>query len=415
MQTEKGAGEKAAHLKQAPSEQEAHGLGGKPVQPDAPRVPVHRPSRSALRRRAPWLLLGATLLLMVTFFMTTHQGETPPQRRSAKSAPVAALATTGTFRIYPFPQADSEAMRPALDQQGRLWFGAIGQNALVVFDPRTRRFQYLRPPGGEDGVTGVVVAPDETIWFAEQAANYLGHYLPATGQFRRYPLPRITTPDPSQPGRLLSLPSGPNELALDRAGDLWFTEFSADRLGRLDPRTGQIRQYALSARSSVLTLYPYGITIDQEGMVWFTESGTNRLGRLDPLTGALRLFSAPDPQARLMEVTSDGQGSLWTTTLTPPGLLYHFTPATGTFTSYRAPVRGPASSALYGLLVTPTGAVWVTMLAENALACLDVKARRFVSYHIPTPDSEPLGLVMDNSHAIWFTGVTAVGVLVLRS
>jgi len=155
---------------------------------------------------------------------------------------------------------------------------------------------------------------------------------------------------------------------------------------------------------------PNELVIEPQGDIWFTESGTNRLGRLDPTTGTLRLLSAPDPHALLMEVASDAQGSLWMTTFTP-GLLSHFTPGSGTFTSYLAPLGGTTRSALYGLLVPPAGVVWVTILAENVLARLDVKARRFVSYHIPIPDSEPLGLVMDSSHAIWFTGVGTVGVL----
>ena len=157
--------------------------------------------------------------------------------------------------MYPLPRTESEAMRPALDHLGRLWFGAMGLHALVVFDPRTQLFHSLTPPGGQHGITGVLVAPVDTIWFADQSANSLGHYVPATGHFQRYPLPRITTPDPSQPGHFQSLPSGPNELVLDPQGDIWFTEFSAGRLGRLDPRTGRIRQYVLSARASVLTVF----------------------------------------------------------------------------------------------------------------------------------------------------------------
>jgi hypothetical protein len=61
--------------------------------------------------------------------------------------------------------------------------------------------------------------------------------------------------------------------------------------------------------------------------------------------------------------------------------------------------------------VTPAGEVWVTMLEENALARLDVAAQRFLYYHIPRPNTQPLGLVMDKSHALWFTGVDAVGML----
>lgn len=51
-----------------------------------------------------------------------------------------------------------------------------------------------------------------------------------------------------------------------------------------------------------------------------------------------------------------------------------FTPASGTFTSYRAPFSGKTSCAHYGRFVTQAGEVWVTILAENGLARLDVKA-----------------------------------------
>jgi len=50
-------------------------------------------------------------------------------------------------------------------------------------------------------------------------------------------------------------------------------------------------------------------------------------------------------------------------------------------------------------------------VAENVLARLDVAAQRLLSYHIPKPGSQPLGLVMDGSHALWFTGVNSVGVM----
>ena len=369
-----------------------------------------RPSHLMTLRRL-WFLLGIVLLGMITFFALAR-GSIGESRQVAVRpfAPMPELTATGTFREYPFPRANSEVMRPALDHQGRLWFGAMGQNALVVFDPRTQAFAYLTPPRGHHGIMGVLVAPDDTIWFAEQAANYLGHYFPVTGHFQLYPLPWLKVPAPGQPGQVQLLPSAPNELALDVHGEIWFTEFNADRLGRLDPHTGRIQQYVLSAKASVQMLYPYGVTIDRQGMVWFTESGTNRLGRLDPATGTLRLFSAPAPHALLMEVAGDAQGDIWVTSFNP-GLLFRLHPGTGTFTSYLATSDRGASSALYGLLVTPAGEVWVTLLAENVLARLDLVTQHFLYYHIPAPGSQPLGLVMDSSHALWFTSVNAVGML----
>ena len=382
----------------------------------ARRIVVHAHRRPALEanRQRLWLLLGMSVLFCMISLAALMQAGSIGSRqtlvRQRPFAPIPALAAAGTFREYPFPRPDNEVMRPALDHQGRLWFGAMGQNALVVFDPRTQTFQYLTPPHGHHSIMGVLVAPDDTIWFAEQAANYLGHYDPATRHYQLYPLPWLTVPDPGHPKQVQLLPSAPNELALDGHGDIWFTEFNADRLGRLDPRTGQMRQYTLSAQASVQTLYPYGVTIGRQGTVWFTESGTNQLGRLDPSTGTLRVFAAPGSHTLLMEVDSDAQGDIWVTSFTP-GLLLRFRPGSGTFTSYLAPADGRESSAFYGLLVTPAGDVWVTNVAENVLARLDVAAQRFLSYHIPKPDSQPLGLVMDGSHALWFTGVNAVGVM----
>jgi len=50
-----------------------------------------------------------------------------------------------------------------------------------------------------------------------------------------------------------------------------------------------------------------------------------------------------------------------------------FTPGSGTLTAYLAPFSGKTSCAHYGLFVTQAGEVWVTILAENGLARLDVK------------------------------------------
>ncbi len=56
-----------------------------------------------------------------------------------------------------------------------------------------------------------------------------------------------------------------------------------------------------------------------------------------------------------------------------------FTPGSGTLTAYLAPFSGKASCAHYGLFVTQAGEVWVTILAENGLAPLDIKAMNAIN------------------------------------
>ena len=402
-------------------------------QPSARRghQPSHRrrPSRWLTRRwRNAWVMLALALLSVIAVVVLANSTARlsgpsnttlPGTTSTISSSPASTQQTTtpsiiaiGNFREYRLPQSDTEMMRPAIDHEGRIWFGEMGHNALAVFDPRSQTFQQIAVPDGRSGLMGLQVANDDTVWFVEQYANYIGHYFPKTGRFQTYPLPWLTVPDPSNVGHRLILPSGPNELALDAHGNVWFTEFNANELGRVDTHTGLIQHYPLLTKKSVQTLYPYGITIDAQGMVWFTESGNNHIGRLDPATGDIRFFIPAGPEAQLMEIASAPDGTIWATAFTP-GLLLRLDPRTSSFTSYHAPFTESDKSGLYGLLVTPTGEVWVTISAENVIARLELATNHFVYYSIPTKASLPLGLVLGGDHTIWFTEVDKIGKLQL--
>ena len=289
-------------------------------------------------------------------------------------------------------------MRPAIDHHGRVWVGEMSRNCLAVFDPRTRQFQEMTPPNGKSGIMGVAIAADDTVWFAEQFANYIGHFVPVTGQFETYPLPTLTVPDPGRTGRTMTLPNAPNDLVFDARGTLWFTEMNADAIGQLDPRSGAIRHFHLPARKAGESLSPYGIAVDPEGTVWFTESATNRLGRLFPATGQISYFTMQAANARFMEIGNGPRGSIWATAF-DSGLLVELDPNTGVFTPYYA----PTTSGLYGLAITATGDVWVAITSDNVIARLDVPAHRFVYYAIPTSGSVPFGVAIGADETVWFT------------
>lgn len=349
-------------------------------------------------------LLSLSCLVILALFLVACTDTTTAGTTTTSTQPTSLqkITATGSFREFSLPQTNSGLMRPAIDHEGRIWFGEMGHNYLGVFDPRAHTFQQKTPPRGKNGVMGILVGPDDTIWFAEQYANYIGQYVPSTGTYRIYSLPTLTVPDPSNSSKTLTLPSAPNDIAQDRHGTIWFTELNADALGSLDPRTGIIHQYPLSPTKNVQKLAPYGVTVDPSGMVWFTESSNDHVGRLDPTTGSIRFFTMPGPTYPLMEIASDPRGTIWITSFTS-GLLLSLHPQTGTFTPYFAPFSGSAAGGIYGLTIAPDGAIWVTMTAENTIAHLDTATNRFAYYAIPTSASLPLGLVMDANHTLWFT------------
>ena len=333
-------------------------------------------------------------------------GSQAQQRSPAQSTP--------HFSEYPLPQHNSGIMRPAVDHEGRLWFGEMGINALASFDPHTRQFQQLHPPHGDAGIMGTIVAPDDTIWFAEQSADYIGHYNPRTNSYRIYNLPTIFTPDPNNKGHKLSLPSAPNDLTLDAHGTLWFTEMNANALGALNTTTGTITHYAIPTAKPAQALNPYGILADAHGIIWFSELGSNNLGRFDPIIHTFHFFTLPGTSNPLMELAQDRQGTIWATTFSTATLVA-FHPATSTFNTYTIP--GSNSGELYGITITPHNAIWVTAPTINAIARFDPTSRHFTPFAIPTGGSMPFGIVSTNATTLWFTEAVSdkIGCLQLLS
>ncbi|MGZ3618359.1 MAG: Vgb family protein [Ktedonobacteraceae bacterium] len=357
-------------------------------------------------------------LLLLTFliaacgdsFTSTSSNAGPVDSPTVHSQPktTPSLMASGTFHEYSLPQSNSGLMRPAIDHEGRIWFGEMGHNLLSDFDPHTQKFQQITPPSGRSGIMGVVVADDDSIWFAEQYANYIGHYFPASGRFQSFPLPTLVVPDQGVPGKTLTLPSAPNDLVFDKQGNIWFTELNANAVGRLNMHNGQIQQYSLTKTKTSQSLNPYGITIDPQGNIWFTEASANHIGRLNPKTGQISYFSMQGSSTPLMEIAADPHGIIWTTSFST-GLLLSFNPKTTTFTSYYA----PSSGGIYGITITPGGQVWITITAGNVIANLDPTANRFIDYAIPSSGSLPLGVVLGANNSVWFTeaGSNKIGML----
>lgn len=324
--------------------------------------------------------------------------------RSQDSVPLT-VAASGRFREYTLPQTHSGLMRPAVDSQGRVWFSEMSSDYLAVFNPHTGTLQQMTPPESTGGLMGVTVAPDDTVWFAEEYGNFIGHYDPRSGQFKNYHLPTLSIPDPQDAQKKLKLSSAPNEIAFDAHGNVWFTELNADSVGMLNPKTGEIKHHPLSAQLSVQKLNPYGLVFDRQGMLWITLSSSAQLARLDPTSGKVQLYSLPDPQLYLMQVTSDRQGNIWTTGFNKLRLL-KYEPASTRFTSYPVSVKKSQETdgTVYDVVSLGNGDIWMSVPSENALARLDAKSHALTFTPLPTSGAYPLGLASTSDETqLWFT------------
>ncbi len=97
------------------------------------------------------------------------------------------------------------------------------------------------------------VAPDNSLWYTGQLANKLGRLDPKTGEIEEYAL--------KTPG------SGPHGLAADKDGNIWFTANSKASIGKLDPRTGDVTEYPMPDQRA---RDPHSLAFNQEGLIFFT-------------------------------------------------------------------------------------------------------------------------------------------------
>src|SRR5260370_21086928 len=110
-------------------------------------------------------------------------------------------------------------------------------------------------------------APDGSLWYTGQGANKLGRLDPKTGEFKEYPL---KTPA-----------SGPHGLVADNEGRIWFTAISGGYIGQLDPKTSEIAENRPSDGTDVDPPTP---PFDHNGILSCTNAETNYVGLLQPKT-----------------------------------------------------------------------------------------------------------------------------------
>jgi virginiamycin B lyase len=184
-----------------------------------------------------------------------------------------------------------------------------------------------------------LATPDGAIWWTGMWANVLGRLDPKTGAMKEFPL---KTPA-----------SGPHGLAADAAGNIWYTGNTKAHVGKLDPRTGTVTEYPMpdpAARD------PHTPIFDQKGILWFTLQQSNMVGRLNPQTGEIKLVTMPQPR-----------------------------------------------SLPYGMVISSTNVPFLVEFGANRVASLDPVTMAIKEYPLPNPDTRPRRIAISSDDAIWYS------------
>lgn len=180
----------------------------------------------------------------------------------------------------------------------------------------------------------------------------------------------------------------PHTIRVDAKGIVWFTIIVTDQVGRLDPKTGEVKVIALPSglsKSISPNDAPYGIDVDpKDGSVWYAKLYADRIGRIDPVTLQVSEWDSPVKGPRRMRF--DRAGDLWVTGYSN-GQIARLTPNANGFSSkvIDMPEFSPGfHPAPYALGVHPkTQDIWVNETMTDHLYRYIPKEDRWVAYPMP--------------------------------
>jgi virginiamycin B lyase len=191
-----------------------------------------------------------------------------------------------------------------------------------------------------------------------------------------------------------SLGSRPHDPLAAHDGSVWWTGQFANRLGRLDPKTGAMKEYPLDTPDSG----PHGLVEDADGNVWFTAVSAAYVGKLDPATGEITEYPVPEGTRGPHTPIFDQQGTLWFTMQS--GHVGKLVPSTGKLTVEATPSSGTYP---YGIQVNSKGEPWYVDFRGNRIGSIDPATGKITEHELPNPDSRPRRIALTPDDVVWYT------------
>jgi virginiamycin B lyase len=222
---------------------------------------------------------------------------------------------------------------------------------------------------------GITVGPDRALWFTELSANKIGR-LTTSGAFTEYSVP---TPD-STPVRIVA---GPDEA-------LWFTEERGHRIGRVTT-SGAFKEYPLPSKDGMT----FALVVGPDKAIWFTDGRS--IGRVT-MSGAITEYAIPGDNFGASALAVGPDGAMWSVVEGHGADRLVRVTTAGVFSEY--PVsrgRGP----VLAMVPAPDGALWFTLGDGLARSTTTGVVTSF-----PTPGVRADDVAVGSDGALWVTGLS---------
>ncbi|MGH7792452.1 MAG: virginiamycin B lyase family protein, partial [Thermodesulfobacteriota bacterium] len=261
---------------------------------------------------------------------------------------------TGQIKEYPLKTPNSGPHGLVADQEGNIWFTANYKGYIGKLNPKTgEATEYLMPDPNAGDPHTLIFDQNGILWFTVQRGNFLGRLDAKTGTVK---LKQSPTPD-----------SRPYGIVVDSKGIPFFCELGTNKIGSINPDSIEITEYLLPEGAR-----PRRLDITPDDMVYYTDYSRGYLGRLDPKTGKVEEWASPGgSQSRPYGIAATKDGMVWySESGVTPNTIVRFNPKTQSFSNWPIPSGG---GVVRHIVATPEGNLYLACSGVNKVAIVEVK------------------------------------------
>ena len=212
--------------------------------------------------------------------------------------------------------------------------------------------------------------------------------------------------------------ASPHDEVFDAQGNVWYSDFNSQFLGKLDPKTGKVVEYPVPQhRLGQIAQGGLQIDIDREGRIYFGNMSQMQIVRFDPKTEKMETFKPPIQESAFGDghltmidpAFQQVDGKVWANVAFATGEAggtWHIDLATNTWTRVTYPPGSPAAGA-YDVVADSKNNMYGMNMNNNKIWKTDGKTLKTVWYDIPTKGAGCRRGHIDSQDRLWcgeFTG-----------
>jgi virginiamycin B lyase len=210
----------------------------------------------------------------------------------------------------------------------------------------------------------------------------------------------------------------PHDVVVDRSGTVWFSEFGDDELGRLDPRTGAVKEYPIPTMRPQEPKGSLDLEFDEQGNLWIGRMNQGGIAEFDSKTGKFKTYQVAKP---LLTVTTQDpmvapehwqvDGRIWMNAESIPGL-YRVDIRSGRWQVWKpyGIMKGGGGGeyafgrphSVYGVYSDDHNNAYFCDFSGENIGEVDAKTGKVTLFPTPTHHSRPRRGQMDAQGRLWF-------------